>query len=239
MLLWPAFLPVPVTMRSRPCSAPSTPAMYGMLDPTTQKMMKDRMTQVADQQPSNFPRFITVTLALQDGDVALARRLLTPMLRADTAALPPDARMLRPFFVAQSGWADIVSGDTTPHAKPHPAPLLKRMREGLAGMVGKLGGPLKDPIRFQYALALAQRPATRAEGLTWLTWGFTESPMYRSLGLLAIGRTREASGDRAGALDAYSQFTRLWADADSSQQARVGEARDAIRRLSAEPAGRR
>ncbi len=33
----------------------------------------------------------------------------------------------------------------------------------------------------------------------------------------------------------YTQFIRLWADADSGQQSRAGEARDTIRRLSAEP----
>ena len=207
------------------------PAMYGMLPPPAQKAIKERMAQVAERETSPFPRFITITLALQDGDVPLARRLLTPMLRPDTMALAPEARFLRPMFLAQRGWADIASGDT--------AAGLPRMLEGLAEMVGKLGGPMKDPIRFQYALTLAQRPATRAEGITWLTWGFTESPIYRSLGQLALGRVREAAGDREGAIDAYIQFNRLWADADSGQQARAGEARDAIRRLSAEPQARR
>jgi serine/threonine-protein kinase len=207
------------------------PAMYGMLAPPAQRAIKERMIPIAERETSPFPRFITITLALQDGDVATARRLLTPMLRPDTMQLAQDVRFLRPMFLAQQGWADIASGDT--------AAGLTRMRQGLGGMIGKIGGPMKDPIRFQYALALAQRPATRNEGLTWLEWGFTESPVIRSLGLLAIGRVREAAGEREQALDAYTQFLRLWADADSGQQARAGEARDAIRRLSAEPrAGR-
>jgi serine/threonine-protein kinase len=203
------------------------PALYGLLPAAGQKAIKERMTPVAEREASPFPRLLTVTLALQDGDIALVRRLLAPMLRPDTMALAPDARLLRPFFLAQQGWADIASGDTTGG--------LLRMRQGLGGMVGKLGGPLKDPIRFQYALTLAQRPMTRSEGLTWLEWGFSQSPTYESLGLLAIGRVHEAAGEREQALDAYIQFNRLWADADSGQQARAGEARDAIRRLSAEP----
>ncbi|HVX89654.1 MAG TPA: protein kinase [Gemmatimonadales bacterium] len=207
------------------------PATYGLLPAPAQKVMKERMLAVAERQPSAYPRMITVTLALQDGDVALARRLLAPMLRADTMALAEDARFLRPMFIAQEGWATILSGDTTAG--------LARMRQGLGGLVGKLGYPMKDPLRFQYAQTLIQRPASRAEGVTWLEWGFTDSPTMNGLAQLALGRAREAAGDRAGALDAYTQFTRLWADADSSQQARVGEARDAIRRLSAEPgAGR-
>ena|SRR5690349_4860055 len=185
------------------------------------------MLPVAERETSPFPRFITITLALQDGDVALAKRLLAPMVRADSSGMTPDVLMLRSLFLAQQGWADIASGDTVTG--------LQRMREGLSHSVGKLGGPLKDAIRFQYALTLAQRPMTRAEGLTWLEWGFTQSPTSMSLGLLALGRARESAGDREGALDAYTQFTRLWADADSALQSRAGEARDAIRRLSAEP----
>ncbi|HTK56236.1 MAG TPA: hypothetical protein VL295_05385, partial [Gemmatimonadales bacterium] len=203
------------------------PALYGMLPAPAQKAIKERMTPVAERETSPFPRLLTVTLALQDGDVALAKRLLAPMVRADSSGMSPDVLMLRSLFLAQQGWADIASGDTTLG--------LQRMRDGLAHSVGKLGGPLKDPIRFQYALTLAARPMTRAEGLTWLEWGFTQSPTSMSLGLLALGRIRESAGDREGALDAYTQFTRLWADADSGQQSRAGEARDAIRRLSAEP----
>jgi eukaryotic-like serine/threonine-protein kinase len=207
------------------------PAMYGLLSPAAQQAMKERMTQVTERESSPFPRYVTILIALQGGDVTLARRLLAPMLRADTMALSADSRFLRPFFVAEAGWADVVAGDTTAG--------LVRMREGLRGMVGRTGPPLRDPVRFAYALALAQRPATRTEGLTWLEWGFTESPIYSSLGQFALGRFREASGDREGALDAYTQFNRLWADADSGQQSRASEARDAIRRLSAEPGTRR
>jgi hypothetical protein len=206
------------------------PAMYGLLPAPAQRSLKERMLQVAEAQPSSYPRMITITLALQDGDVTLARRLLAPMLRADTVALPADARFLRPLFITQDGWAMIVSGDT--------AAGLARMRTGLAGLIGKFGYPMKDPLRFEYAQTLTQRPATRAEGIVWLEWGFTDSPTMNGLAQLALGRAREAGGDREGALDAYTQFTRLWADADTTQRARVGEARDAIRRLSAEPAGR-
>jgi hypothetical protein len=206
------------------------PAMYGMLDPAAQRAMKDRMVQVVEREQSAFARMATVTIALQDGDVAAARRLLAPVLRPDTMALAPDARFIRPFFIAQQGWADVLAGDTTGG--------LVRMKEGITGMMGKMGPPLRDAIRFQYALTLAARPVTRAEGMTFLAWGFTDSPTYSSLGQLALGRTREAAGDREGAIDAYSQFNRLFADADSGLQSRAAEARDALARLAAEPGGR-
>jgi len=207
------------------------PAMYGMLEPTAQRAMKERMIQVVEREQSAFARMATVTIALQDGDVAAARRLLAPMLRPDTLALAQDARFIRPFFVAQQGWADILAGDTTTG--------LVRMKEGITGMMGRMGPPLRDPIRFQYALTLAARPATRTEGMTFLGWGFTESPTYSSLGQLALGRAREAAGDREGAIDAYTQFNRIFADADSGLRDRSAEARDAIARLSAEPTGGR
>jgi hypothetical protein len=112
------------------------------------------------------------------------------------------------------------------------------MREGLRGLQGRLGPPMKDPVRFQFAVTLAQRPATRDEGLKFLEWGFTESFGYGAITQLALGRLREAGGDREGALDAYSQFIRLWASADDDMQGRVTEARDAVRRLNEEPTGR-
>jgi tRNA A-37 threonylcarbamoyl transferase component Bud32/TolB-like protein len=206
------------------------PAMAGLLDSAGQVQWKERMRTVAERERSPFPRYLATLLALQANDVALARRLMAPILSADTATMSPEVRMVRPGFLAEEGWADILSGDTVGG--------LRKMREGLRGLQGQLGPPMKDPVRFQFAVTLAQRPATREEGLKFLEWGFTESFGYGAITQLALGRLREAGGDREQALDAYSQFIRLWANADADMQGRVNEARDAVRRLSEEAPAR-
>jgi hypothetical protein len=63
-------------------------------------------------------------------------------------------------------------------------------------------------------VALARRPATRAQGIRRLRYGFDTDYEYLPLALLALGDALEASGDRAGARAAYGEFARLWQEAD-------------------------
>ncbi len=88
--------------------------------------------------------------------------------------------------------------------------------------------------RLQLALSLAARPATRAEGIRWLTYGFDMLPLYKPLTLLALGHTYEAAGARDSAKQAYSRFIRLWDKADPELQGRVREARSALQELTRE-----
>jgi hypothetical protein len=88
--------------------------------------------------------------------------------------------------------------------------------------------------RFQFALALAARPETRAEGIRWLRYGFENLPLYKPLTFLALGHTYEAAGQRDSAAQAYGQFLRFWDKADPELQGRVREAKDALQELSRE-----
>jgi len=86
------------------------------------------------------------------------------------------------------------------------------------------------PWRFQFALALASRPETRAEGIRWLRNGF-DHPLFIPLTYFALGRAYQANGDRQLAIAAYSKFIRLWANADPKLQTYVREAQAALNDL--------
>jgi hypothetical protein len=92
-------------------------------------------------------------------------------------------------------------------------------------------------FRFQLALALASRPETRAEGITWLRYGFDLEPLYLPLTQLALGRTYEAAGQRDSAAVAYGRFLRFWDKADPEMQGRVREAREALQEVNRERPG--
>ena len=90
------------------------------------------------------------------------------------------------------------------------------------------------PVRLHRAVVLAARPQSREQGLTWLRHGLGYDVQYAPVARLALGRALEASGDRAGAIEAYGEFVRYWAGADSSLQPRVAEVRATIARLQKE-----
>ena len=84
------------------------------------------------------------------------------------------------------------------------------------------------PVRLQRAIVLSRRPATREEGVTMLRHAFPFDPQYRPIANVAIAEALLAAGDRKGAEEAYAEFLRLWAGADSSLQPRVEAARAAL-----------
>jgi tetratricopeptide (TPR) repeat protein len=57
---------------------------------------------------------------------------------------------------------------------------------------------------------------------------------FRSDAMQRLGELYEAKGDRQKAIEYYSQFTALWANADAELQPRVREIRDRIARLQQE-----
>jgi hypothetical protein len=59
--------------------------------------------------------------------------------------------------------------------------------------------------------------------------------MFLPLSYLARGRAYEAAGESDSAAFAYGRFIRLWDNADPPLQGRVEEAREALKRLTAEP----
>ena len=136
-------------------------------------------------------------MALQAGDKAVAHRLLDPWMSRDTAGLTPQEHWVRPLLVAQDGWLDLLEGDTIAG--------LRKMQEGLDGVVNQLGSPLKDPVRFEYGRALAARPQTKARGIAMLENGF-DFPLLVPAAQLALGRIYEKDGQRDKAIAAWVRF---------------------------------
>ena len=89
-------------------------------------------------------------------------------------------------------------------------------------------------LRFQFALTLAARPDTRAEGIRWLRYGFENMPLYQPLTQLALAHTYESAGQRDSAALAYRRFLRLWDKADPELQGRVREAESGLQEVTAE-----
>jgi TolB-like protein/tetratricopeptide (TPR) repeat protein len=137
-----------------------------------------------------------------------------------TRGIPETVRGL---MIAGDGWAAMLQGDT-----------LGGIRKMRAGLEQTAPGEENGFPRLQFALALAARPETRAEGIRWLRYGFENLPLYKPLTFLALGHTYEAAGQRDSAAQAYGQFLRFWDKADPELQGRVREAKDALQELSRE-----
>ncbi len=156
------------------------------------------------------------------GRVSEGRRILARALGSrDSAAMPESIRGL---MIAGDGWAQLLQGDS--------AGGISRMRAGL----DRSAAPNEETAftRLQLALNLAARSDTRAEGISWLRYGFDFLPLYKPLTFLALGHAYEAAGVRDSATQAYTHFLRLWDKADPELQGRVREARSALEELNRE-----
>lgn len=186
----------------------------------------DRALQpLAGMSPSDpGPALARLVLALGERDVAGVRRLAQAALASDTAKLPVPSGIL----TAALGWADLMQGDTTSG--------VRKLESGLreTGYGPQAPGFLTAAFRFQWAAALAARPATREEGIRRLRYGFDGDLPWIPLTYLALGQALEDGGDREGGAQAYAQFVRLWEKADPELQPRVDAARRALQRLTAE-----
>jgi tetratricopeptide (TPR) repeat protein len=158
---------------------------------------------------------------LSEGRRQVARALAT---RDSTPTSYDRGRM-----IAADGLALILQGDSVPG--------IHRMRQGLDTAAAPGQGEETAFLRLQFALALAARPETRAEGIRWLRYGFDTSPMYKPLTLLALGHAYEAAGQRDSAATSYRRFLMLWDRADPELRARVQEARDALSAVTRERTG--
>jgi TolB-like protein len=176
------------------------------------------------QTTNPYALYFRALFNLGQGDAATAAPMIARGLAMDSTALARfGGSWLHGAFVATDGWRAIIAGDTTAG--------LRKMAAGLE-QVGQSGGPpMTSPLRLHRAVVLAARPATRDEGIRRLRYGLSMDPQYVPIARLALGRALEASGDRAGAIEAYGDFIRFWAKADPSLQPRVQEARDAMARL--------
>jgi tetratricopeptide (TPR) repeat protein len=172
--------------------------------------------------PGPEAEYVRAMVHVLRGQVAEGRRIFARTLGGrDSAAIPDPIRGL---MTAGDGWAALLQGDSVGG--------IRRMRSGL----DLSAAPNEESAfpRLQFALALAARPETRAEGIRWLKYGFETLPLFKPLTFLALGRTYEAAGQRDSAAPAYSRFLRLWDKADPVLQGRVREAREALQELSRE-----
>ena len=189
-------------------------------------LVRSEGVEIPSPNVNPFPTYFRSLAALSQGDMATAGPLIDRGLAIDTAHFQRfGGAWVRGLFMAADGWRVILRGDT--------ANGLAKIAAGL-DRVGFSGGPpVTSAVRLQRALVLANRAATREEGIRLLRYGFTLDAAFLPITRLALGRALEAGGDRAGAIEAYGEFVRYWAEADSSLQPRVQEAREAIQRLQA------
>lgn len=138
-----------------------------------------------------------------------------------------DTTAMRGLFDGLMGWVAVLEGDTVGG--------IARMERGLNDVGFAPGVSLfSGPLRFELATALTQRSESRSEGLRRLQYGVGPAGEYRALTYLALAQVFEEDGDDSGAIEAYSQFIRLWENADPQLQPAVESARRALRRLAGE-----
>ncbi len=202
------------------------PVLAGLADTTfalrALQSMRNPPPLPGAERPLSYLRML---YALSQGRVAEGRREGQRLL-ADTAG---DRSVPNPLVRAALGWADIIEGDTLGG--------LRQLRAGLEeagyGMTAAL--KLGQPLRFAFISTLAAYPQTRAEGIRRLRAGFTFGDVtYLAFRYLLLGQALEADGDAAGAVQAYSQFIRLWDQADPELQPLVETARRGLERLRSE-----
>ncbi|HWA17214.1 MAG TPA: serine/threonine-protein kinase, partial [Gemmatimonadales bacterium] len=170
---------------------------------------------------NQFHGYLMIAVNLARGELNRSGRLLDSLSR-DTLQMP---NFLRGAYRGARGWHSVLKGDT--------ANGIKDLRAG-AEQIGYGQTFFSSPIRLQLATTLAARPATREEGTRMLRNAFDGDIGVKPIALFALGKAEELAGQKDSALSAYSQFLRLWSQADSLGQPRVQEARDAIARLTKE-----
>jgi tetratricopeptide (TPR) repeat protein len=192
--------------------------VLGLAPPSVAPVLDSVIHAMPPGPPAEYARGMVDVL---QGRLGEGRRILGRALGTRDSSIPEPIRGL---MVAGDGWAQLLQGDSVGG--------IRRMREGL----DLSASPNEETAfpRLQLALSLAARPATRAEGIRWLTYGFDMLPLYKPLTLLALGHTYEAAGARDSAKQAYSRFIRLWDKADPELQGRVREARSALQELTRE-----
>ena len=204
------------------------PIVLGLADrasagPRLQELLKQDRGDPGESRRGAYAESLRLMTAGRPAD---ARRVIVTGLRLPDAT--PDSSRNQGLLEAADGWARLAEGDTTGG--------IAALRAGLSRANGPRSSEGTAFLRFQLALALAADPGTRSEGITRLRFGFDNGAFFLlPLSYLALGRTYEAAGKPDSAALAYGRFVRLWNKADPELQGRVTEAREALRRLTAEP----
>jgi hypothetical protein len=204
------------------------PIILGLMPPSSGgSRLKELLTKDLGEQGSQRRVAYADAMRLMiGGRPAEARKTIAAAIAGPD--MTPDSSRNRGLLEAADGWARMSQGDS--------AGGLPRLREGLARANGPRSAEVTSFLRFQLALALAADARTREDGIIRLRYGFDNAGHFLvPLTYLALGRTYEAAGKTDSAALAYGRFVRLWDKADPELQGRVTEAREALRRLTAEP----
>jgi serine/threonine protein kinase len=190
------------------------PVLVGITPRAPVEHLESRLRAMTDRPVANM---VLAELALARGDPATAKAILARALASDSVKASPVARSL---LDATKGWADLVEGDT--------ASGIQRIEAGLRQPGALSADAPTDPLLLQWALALAAKPETRAEGIRRLRYGFNDAPDLLPLTFLALGEAYDAEGNHAEAAHFYASFLRLWDRADPELQPWVQRAREAL-----------
>jgi hypothetical protein len=194
--------------------ATTFPVLVGITPRASMKDAEARLRAMANRPVASM---VLAELALARRNPAEARAVIARARRSDSVKASP---VLRSLFDATEGWADLLEGDT--------ASGTMRIATGLQQPgVLTVDAPTL-PLRLQWALALAARPATRAQGIRRLRYGFDFEPAILPLTFYALGQAYAADGNRAEAAHFYASFLRLWDRADPDLQSWVRRAKQAV-----------
>ena len=171
------------------------------------------------ERPWGYLAFIGAQL----GDAGLVREAIDGFER-DHAPISPDAGARRAELAAQLALAE------------------GRWRDAIDSVTVAERGFSTDPREAAYIRGIAWRELGQVDSAVANFERFVSTPdplpvldaQWRPSALQHLGELYEGKGDRAKAIAAYSEFTRLWADADPELQPRVREIRDRIARLQSE-----
>ncbi|HEV8122950.1 MAG TPA: serine/threonine-protein kinase [Gemmatimonadales bacterium] len=204
------------------------PVQVGIRPPPNPAMSPQMKAALEAAAPQNyFPASFALAYLISAGETTEARHILDLVMAPSNTNFTPQQRAL---MGAYRGWMKVVAGDT--------AGGVSEMKAGLRASGIQAYDFQTSHLRFRLAEILAARPATRAEGIALLRYGFKSGSdmLYTSVASLALGRALEAQGDRPGAAAAYSHFLKLWTKADSTVQSLTDEAREGLKRTTGEPA---
>jgi tetratricopeptide (TPR) repeat protein len=194
--------------------ATTFPVLVGITPRASIRHVEARLRATENQPVASM---VLAELALARGDPAEARAVIARARGSDSVKTSP---VLRSLLDATEGWADLLEGDT--------ALGINRIAAGLRQPgVLTVDAPTL-PLRLQWALALAAKPATRAEGIRRLRYGFDFDLEVLPLTFYALGQAYEAEGNRAEAAHFYGSFLRLWDRADPELQSSVRRAKEAV-----------
>jgi tetratricopeptide (TPR) repeat protein len=198
------------------------PMALGLAPPDFDRGYLDSAVAAVPAGPGR--EYARAMLALLRGRADEARKAIDELASRDDPGTPDE---LRGEILAAQGRLVLLAGDTTAG--------IRRMQEGIDLAARPRFAADLGIYRFELAAAMASRPDTRAEGIRRLANGFMLEPLFIPLGYFTLGRAYEAAGRRDSAAMAYGRFIRLWDRADPPLQGRVDEAREALKRLTAEP----